>query len=531
MLIYCSRFWFGGQMELAQPLGVVAGWLGRKVQRDVTTNSLIAGTTAAFRGGHEIRSVVLMDEYPHLATVTYRHPDKSIKGREWITEIGFRQVSAGEAVECTILLKTAEMSARVAMDVVVTRPGIVTDLVNRCPLGPQTVGLKVVELGDTDAFRYGEKAWDPARRHPLVVLSADGSGAYNADARRLSSNLVGLAEVIVLTPSADAFLLPDVVGAELVPYLGAVRVLFPSVQRDSATIVPSKLFTPVAVQELKAIGRDVESEILSIIVHRSNVSLSRSHISPEFVQGVVAKRLTSQKREAAKLSGDAHDYVAYLEGRGSELELKADELQTTIRSLQNEAADQEDRFRELRYSFDAIKDRLNQAGLNDPDTEQAAEGAAAISESLQRAVIGKLLPEDCLRILTFLYKDRVVVLPSAVASARESKGFELTPRLYELLMTLMTDYWDALASGKPDAEARQVFGNAYAAKESETVERKKEARERRTFEYRGTPLLMQKHLKIGVKDSAAKTIRVHFEWIAAEARIVIGYCGPHIPFK
>ena len=41
---------------------------------------------------------------------------------------------------------------------------------------------------------------------------------------------------------------------------------------------------------------------------------------------------------------------------------------------------------------------------------------------------------------------------------------------------------------------------------------------------------MLKHLKIGIKDSLSETLRVHFEWLADEKRIVIGHCGGHLPF-
>ena len=41
---------------------------------------------------------------------------------------------------------------------------------------------------------------------------------------------------------------------------------------------------------------------------------------------------------------------------------------------------------------------------------------------------------------------------------------------------------------------------------------------------------MERHLKVGVRDSAATTLRVHFEWIAKEKRIVIGHCGKHLNF-
>ncbi|WP_282454615.1 hypothetical protein [Burkholderia gladioli] len=41
---------------------------------------------------------------------------------------------------------------------------------------------------------------------------------------------------------------------------------------------------------------------------------------------------------------------------------------------------------------------------------------------------------------------------------------------------------------------------------------------------------MEKHLKIGIKDSVAETLRVHFEWVGADNVVVIGHCGKHLDF-
>lgn len=41
---------------------------------------------------------------------------------------------------------------------------------------------------------------------------------------------------------------------------------------------------------------------------------------------------------------------------------------------------------------------------------------------------------------------------------------------------------------------------------------------------------MEKHLKHGVKDSKAETLRIHFEWLPSEKKLVVGHCGKHLNF-
>ena len=40
-------------------------------------------------------------------------------------------------------------------------------------------------------------------------------------------------------------------------------------------------------------------------------------------------------------------------------------------------------------------------------------------------------------------------------------------------------------------------------------------------------IVMWPHLKIGNAETTTETIRVHFEWIAEEQKVVIGWCGEH----
>ena len=86
-----------------------------------------------------------------------------------------------------------------------------------------------------------------------------------------------------------------------------------------------------------------------------------------------------------------------------------------------------------------------------------------------------------------------------------------------------------MSGGRGDQHAKAAFGNnSYAQGEGETLTT--DGRRRRTFNYRGRDFFMDKHLKIGVTHSPAETLRVHFEWLADEKRLIVGYCGKHLDF-
>lgn len=171
-----------------------------------------------------------------------------------------------------------------------------------------------------------------------------------------------------------------------------------------------------------------------------------------------------------------------------------------------------------------------------------AEGKGKKESSLEDQVLSNSVLElladpeqapdvsSCLRILETLAHDRVTVFPTAYESAKEIDGvFNQTPRLMRLLARLAVQ-WIPRVIEFGDTEARKVFtANEYAANESETVERCSALKSLRSFLYRGKPLDATRHLRIGVTNNKQSSIRIYFAWIAEEKRVVIAYCGEHLP--
>ena len=117
--------------------------------------------------------------------------------------------------------------------------------------------------------------------------------------------------------------------------------------------------------------------------------------------------------------------------------------------------------------------------------------------------------------------------PSAFASAQESDDFKFGSDGFELLLNLATNYWIEVQTNG-DVEARKSFGPSYASRDKTTLS--KAGKKRRTFSYKEDSLFMEKHLKIGVAENTADTLRIHFEWLPEEKVIVIGHCGGHLDF-
>lgn len=138
-------------------------------------------------------------------------------------------------------------------------------------------------------------------------------------------------------------------------------------------------------------------------------------------------------------------------------------------------------------------------------------------------------PAEALGIAASLYPDRICVLESASASAAKAdRHFRNGRRLLRLLLKLADDYYDLLEE-KGDAEARKVFSNAeYAAKESDATSGGRLG-EMREFVYGGRKIRMSRHLRIGNAVDRTRTLRCYFAWVPEDGKLVIGYCGEHLP--
>ena len=534
MLVYAATLRFAKEARFEDAARAMAEWLRKKLRREVNFRALLVPGDRMIDAGHQIE-VEESDGEPHLTSIRYTHRDQEVNGRSWVTEVGLLREKAGGELECSVLLRTDEISARVGDGAPVepSRPGIVVELLRRCKPSLRTPGLFVDELVVDSGEAFRDHVTDPGRSHPIVIVSSDPSGQYPIDPEKLRGLVSGIAEVFAVPPGADTYRIERIVGRVFCAWGGAIRLIYPA----SGDRVPSRLLLAEDIKAIVAAGRRPEQEVLSLLLHRMNLPNSRRHITRDEVRQFRVRRELSSSRDAAMATNDAEElkrYIKELEGTFSSNEAEKDELKGDLLTAGIEIDAKDDRIEELdgevrRLNFEVknLKDALAARGRARPD---GTTDSADLTDAIADAIVDDPTPEDCLVILSHLYADRLEILDSAWRSAEDSVTFKHGRQLYELLHALVNEYFEALSAGEPDSTARKVFGSNYAARESDTVQGTSDAMRRRVFDYNGTPVEMMKHLKIGRKDSVAETIRVHFEWFADEGRIIIGYCGRHIPF-
>jgi len=536
MLVYVNSFLFKPAQGPDQIIQLVAKWVGQRAKSYVDAARLAEGIRELkLKDGSTLTSRTTWSDdkgriYPFWFCAQLSHRDEKISGRRWITEIGLRQESLGQPIECSLLLRTDEVSARVTASIQVTRPKLVEQLIQSCnPLG-QTPGLKVKQLTLESASAFLREVERNERDYPIVIVSANRDNEHPVSPERLRTILVGLADVVCVPVEEDTFAIEELVGRRFMAFGGALNIVFPGRQCDRGLFYETVLLRPDEIADLLDSGHSIESEVLSTITHRTNLPFSWRHISPEKVGQVALRAQLSQMIDRAKAgdqSEELTEYVALLESADQELQSKDEEL-ARIRSNYEES---EQEVRSLQTDIANLKHALSGLQSSDDGRDRVAEILAPLRDTVAAVFKGNPSLQQTVNLIATLYSNRIVFLETAKGSAKESDrgGFRQGAKAFELLQKLATEYWQQLADGKSDQQAKAVFGqNAYAANEASALSN--DGKRRRTFNYRGREFLMEKHLKHGVKDSLAETLRVHFEWLAHEKKIIVGHCGKHLDF-
>jgi hypothetical protein len=519
MLLYCSHLVVRDSEPPIALLSAVAEWLSRKSGTTLSAADLVDGFSFKGRDGCAIDCAMCDVPGETCFAIQFRHPDRDFPAREWIADIGGRL--DGKVWRCSVSLATFETSRYIPPVEQTTRPQVVRNIIERCQVDSATIGsaARPLTISDAEAFEYQVK--DPERSFPLVVISCDRAGKFLVDPHRLASLLTGIAEVVFIPRDVDTFRLEHLLTPSFSAYGGAVTIIWHRDRPGSSRIHSSKLI-PERLLEMQSANLELESELLAKICHRSNAGNARTAVTLDSVRRMAAQ---ARLRFALSKGEPDKDLLALYEDADKQQRAQIESQKRDIDGLLDELARSEEERERLEQHVDALNQAIAAGRLAERATEERVSGipAAQVLELLCE----KLSLEKCLHVIGLAFPDRLVILESARRSAEESADFNNPQKALELMWKLCDGYWSAIVSGS-DQDARAVFGNSYAANESETARNNKRARELRTFEYRGKPVEMMKHLKIGVKDSTAETWRLHFHWDAEEKKIVIGHCGKHL---
>lgn len=540
MLVYANFLVMQGPEADEAVFKAIGGWLKEQLGFGLHPEQLREdGEYNGSRGSAKswLRIYATNEEEPQMYSWVLKNGDQNVRGRQWVTELGVKQI--GEQLEVSCILRTEEQSTLVAEPVPASRPRLIKYLVSNvqssthAELANTTPGLATRTVGEnTDSYRA--LLVDIERRnrdYPIVLVSPTADGEYLIDCDMLQADLVGLAQVVRVVPEFDSYEMEGILGRHWSAWSGSINVLH---MPTSNGFVRGRFFLSDVIAAWGEAQHQKSSQLMSWVTGNTNIPRLRKRIRPEGVMQLSLRRrlqaartrsdrmdadqLRDELERASQLEVEQSEWIELLEHDNSELEGK-------VASLDELLEDEKEDSKKKGYEIQLLKDQLGRSGQG----RASHSDFELLLELASRADPPR--PIECLTVIESLYGDRCIVLESAKKSAEAMNRFEAGRRLLDMLLKLVGEYRTKLSEGG-DSQARLVFGQGeYAAKESETVMANKAMRRARTFDYKGAPVEMFRHLKIGVDDDATKTIRVHFHWDGSDNKIVIGYCGEHLPVK
>lgn len=523
MLVYANTLHFKAEADLEMALLVLEQTLAQITNEDVSLGGELSFNPFKRQFNDGSRYVFGKYERDGEAqySLKYSRKDADLATRLWHTTISFRRIPVNEenkeiTTDCKITVETEDFKPTEAPAVVYTPP-IVGKFMKHLPLSILTPQPNVVTLDNGDAlYELNSDIEFNDRRYAIAIVCPDDNDEMPIKSGRLAYLAAGLAQVYEIDVKADWEGLQDVLGYKFTPKSGEVKFIYP-VNQNGGYMIPQFDYRPFKIKNLRDEGVDVEQEMFSQIAQR----LCRTHAYRQTTPENVAKLIKYQSFQDIK----RHAIQTAEETLSKEISEIFSDSDRELDHLRTETKDLKAENRRLKYELQTLQDVFQPTSNVPVAAFNYGELKKILDISCERYLV-----EDSLNILQATFPERLVVLPSAFASAHESRTFREKKRAFHLLWKLATDYYQTLCEGKPDAQARQIFGDDFSAKESETVEKNAVARQLRIFTYNGNDYEMMAHLRIGTKDSVADTLRVHFRWFADEQKIVIGHCGKHLNF-
>jgi hypothetical protein len=520
----------------------------RRLELGVPKNLTVTGLHGSddYAGSNDYSLSVRRDDRISLLRITHRDADDGAVS--WHNIVRLSGSSEGCRVEHAVV-RSAPRGVRLIPRA--SSPAVVSDIIatySRGGVTPRDLykGNIVLSDGDDAAEFVRHVLLDRDRRVPiLVVTSSARTERPVVMPRTLTAQLRGMAVVAELTTRDTTEALTDELQCEgldrqFTCFDGGVRLYMPDISTDDALYQhPLWIRTWLLDQDDDI---NFRTDLLAGLVAGR---IAQTTMPPDLITSIQDFDRHERRRHAAEvlaapepdpsasmqsLLAAATEQNAALDKALRDLSQEVEIYDESNRALVEQLADAKQRAAEM--ESDAQSERLKSETLRQQlEAKQQQREPTQVSPELQADIAavlrGDLSPELILRLLAVTWPERVIVLDTALRNAKKSSSFKYPEKARDLLTRLATVYYDALGRGG-DNEARKVFGkNEFAPTENDLP---KDGIKRRTFPYRGKQVEMLTHLKIGVKDSAAETMRIHFHWDPKDKKIVIGHCGPHLDF-
>lgn len=280
MLIYVNQFKLR-DTNINTVFRTISGWLKTVTGLHFNYESLKTNSEKEINKMW-VRTFSAIDNQPNMYSILFTHPDREIKGRQWITEIGIKEEE--NEILFSLLLETSEISTQVKNIPVTTRPRLISYIKKNIELDINTIGLSVKKINN-DIYYFKSLKYEilnKNRNYPIVLISSTSNDEkYLIDPDKLQDQLLGLAQVYILDENINSWELEGILTKNYSAWDGAINIIYPSYKKEFCY---NKLFSRSNLNNLIDQKIHIIREILSHITHITNGINKKKHFSPTDVR-------------------------------------------------------------------------------------------------------------------------------------------------------------------------------------------------------------------------------------------------------
>jgi len=331
MLIYVNQFKFKNT-DINTVFRTISGWLKSITKTHFNYESLKINSEKEI-DKMWVRTFSALDSQPHMYSILFTHPDREIKGRQWVTEIGIKE--EGNDIFFSILLETSDISTQVKEVPSTTRPRLINYIKKNIELDSNTIGINVKTINN-DSYNFKALKYEilnNSRTYPIVLISSTSDDEkYLINAEKLQDQLLGLAQVYILDKTINSWELEEHLTKSYSAWDGAINIIYPPYKN---TYCFNKLLSRSYLQDLKNQEIHIIREILSHITHITNGFNKKKHFSPTDIRAKRQKDKLLIIKDKFKNLSTNDEYKELAEEAFKELEEQNSVIEKLQESLDN----------------------------------------------------------------------------------------------------------------------------------------------------------------------------------------------------
>lgn len=448
----------------------------------------------------------LEDAYQGFA-IKFMHPDNGDPSILWIVDICFSQYPNKNQAKVSVITYVAHTSGAIRpIDVTPSQPKIVKQIIKKWGAREiLPIRLDPITLCSEEVGVFLELLGSSKRNLPILLISsANVNDRPIVNVSDISSQVAGICHVFVTQDRWVSFRLKDKLGESFTCWNGAIRIYWPGFSKSDSPF-HHRLWTPSQILNLQEEGSSISSYFLGFLLEIASAKQTQSDVTWSFVESKIIEKEIKQFKDAGDLDKLFDAFSEQNEKLCQDKKQLEDEL---IKSME-----EQQRLRYLEEVWRKSYLSLKKEGFVSEETIEVLP-PTSVAEVVDR--VKKEFGEKFIFALNS-------------QSSVDDNFFQDCLGLYEAFRFLATTYYESKTGELPcddlDLECRGKSGFFYSANQSRiTIGRSPEDY---YTSWDGNKVLLKCHIGKGNSKDPRYCIRIAFDFLEDQEKILIGYIGQH----